>query len=65
VNERTTIIPPSYPQLEAEAYRASEDEHERDTEPCPPPSSASPKVIWQTRSALRHATLVPLPWGLK
>jgi hypothetical protein len=60
MSERATIIPPSYPALESESYRACEDDHERDTERCPPPS-----VIWETKSALAHKTLVKLPWGLE
>jgi hypothetical protein len=60
-SERITIIPPSYPALECETYRASEDEHDRTTELPPEPVA----VVWQTVSALAHKTLVKLPWGLK
>jgi hypothetical protein len=61
MSERITIIPPSYPALESETWRAIEDEHERPTEPPPAPVA----VVWQTVSALAHKTLVELPWGLK
>lgn len=58
MNDRPTIIPGAYPALEAEQYRATEDEHERQTEPPPAP----PEVIWDT-PPMPRPTLVPLPWG--
>ncbi len=58
MNDRPTIIPETYPALEAEQYRAAEDEHERQTEPPPGP----PEVIWLT-CPMPRPTLVPLPWG--
>lgn len=57
IHTRPTIIPASYPQLEAERYRAVESADERQTEPPPAP----PKVIWDLPPAYRR-TLVHIPW---
>jgi hypothetical protein len=58
INDRPTVIPSSYPALESEAYLASQDAHERETEPPPAP----PTVIWNM-PRMPRPTLVRLPWG--
>lgn len=58
MNDRPTIIPPSYPALEAEIYHAIESAKERQTDPPPAP----PTVIWDT-PRMPRPTLVRLPWG--
>jgi hypothetical protein len=59
-NTHPTVIPQSYPALEAERYRAVESANERQTEPPPAP----PSVIWDIEPS-RIGTLVALPWGAR
>ena len=58
MNNRITLVPETYPALEAERYRAIESREERQTEPPPGP----PEVIWDT-PRMPRPTLVRLPWG--